>query len=152
MKKEGKYYMYFEDFEIGQEFRVENVKITKERILSFAADYDPLPIHLDEEYAKTTGFGGLIAPGVMSFMLVWAEYVRLNIWGEALVAGKRTDITWHCPVYAGDVLRSVATISDKRKKNTTGTLEVTVHVYNQNDQLVISDVSELVLKCRHKNE
>lgn len=140
--------MYFEDFEIGQEFKVENIKITREKILSFAKDYDPLPIHLNEEYARTTGFGGLIAPGVMSFMLVWAEYVKLNIWGDALVAGRRTDITWHSPVYVGDVLRGVSTVSGKTKKNTTGTLEVTVHIYNQNDQLVISNVSELVLKLR----
>ncbi len=140
--------MYFEYFEIGQEFKVENVKITKERIISFAEHYDPLPLHLDEEYAKRTGFGGLIAPGVMSFMLVWAEYVKLNIWGDALVAGKRTSITWHSPVYAGDVLRGVSTISGMREKNTTGTLEVTVHIYNQNDKLVISDVSELVLRLR----
>lgn len=140
--------MYFEDFEIGQEFKVENIKITREKILSFAKDYDPLPIHLNEEYARTTDFGGLIAPGVMSFMLVWAEYVKLNIWGDALVAGRRTDITWHSPVYVGDVLRGVSTVSGKTKKNTTGTLEVTVHIYNQNDQLVISNVSELVLKLR----
>ena len=140
--------MYFEDFEIGQEFKVENIKITREKILSFAKDYDPLPIHLNEEYARTTGFGGLIAPGVMSFMLVWAEYVKLNIWGDALVAGRRTDITWHSPVYVGDVLGGVSTVSGKTKKNSTGTLEVTVHIYNQNDQLVIANVSELVLKLR----
>lgn len=143
--------MYFEDFEIGQEFRVENVIIDKEKIFSFAREYDPLPLHLDEEYAKTTEFGGLIAPGVMSFMLIWAEYVKLNLWEDALVAGKSTSVTWHSPVYPGDVLRGVARISRKTKKKTTGIIEVTVEVYNQHDKLVITDVSELVLR-RKKGE
>lgn len=140
--------MFFEDFKIGQEYRVDNVRISKEKILSFAGDYDPLPMHLDEEAAKKRGFCGLLAPGVMSFMLVWAEYVKLNIWGDALVAGKSTSVTWHSPVYAGDVLRGVSTISGMTRKNTTGVLEVTVHIYNQDNKLVISDVSELVLRLR----
>ena len=32
-------------------------------MLQFAYDYDNVPLHTDEEYAKTTHFGKLIAPG-----------------------------------------------------------------------------------------
>jgi acyl dehydratase len=145
--------MYFEEFNVGQVFRVEGVKIDKEKIFAFAREYDPLPIHLDEEYAKNTCFGRLIAPGIMSFMLVWTEYVKMNIWTDALVAGKRTSITWLSPVYSGDTLRGVSTVTGKRPgKNNKGTLEIKVEVYNQNDVLVISDTSELVVRCRDKTE
>ena len=44
--------------------------IKKEKMLDFACDYDHVPLHTDEEYAKTTPFGKLIALGVMSFMSV----------------------------------------------------------------------------------
>ena len=41
-------------------------------MMAFAHDYDNIPLHADEEYAKKTPFEKLIAPGVMSFMSVWA--------------------------------------------------------------------------------
>ena len=44
--------------------------IEKEKILDFARTYDNLPLHTDEDYAKASPFGALIAPGVMSFMSV----------------------------------------------------------------------------------
>ncbi|MBQ3065582.1 MAG: dehydratase, partial [Clostridia bacterium] len=44
-------------------------------MIAFAQEYDPIPLHTDEEYAKASPFGGLIAPGVMSFMSVWAKYL-----------------------------------------------------------------------------
>ena len=51
--------------------------IKKEKMIDFALDYDNIPLHTDEEYVKTTPFGKLIAPGVMSFMSVWANIWRL---------------------------------------------------------------------------
>ena len=147
------YSMYFEDFTIGQVLKANNVKIDKEKILAFAKEYDPLPIHLDEEHARQTGFGGLIAPGVMSLMLVWAEYAKMNIWGDALVAGKQTCITWFAPVYAGDILHGSASVTGKRrKKNNTGVLEIMVEIFNQNGILVITDISKLVIRCRDQAE
>lgn len=41
-------------------------------MLDFARLYDYIPIHTDEEYAKQTVFGALIAPGVMPFMTTGA--------------------------------------------------------------------------------
>ena len=51
-------------------------------MLAFAKEYDDLPMHTDEEYAKTTHFGKLIAPGVMSFMAVWAKYLEVDFFGN----------------------------------------------------------------------
>ena len=62
--------MYFEDIRLGMQVDTAPALIEKEKMLAFARDYDPIPLHTDEQYAKTTPFGGLIAPGVMSFMSV----------------------------------------------------------------------------------
>ena len=51
--------MYFEELEIGMTVDIEPVVIKKEKMMAFAHDYDPLPLHTDEEYAKTTPFGQL---------------------------------------------------------------------------------------------
>ena len=61
--------MYFDDFETGMTRDIEPVTMEKEKMIAFAKEYDNIPLHTDEEYAKSTPFGGLIAPGVMSFML-----------------------------------------------------------------------------------
>lgn len=141
--------MYLNDLEIGMEYQIPEVSITMDRMLEFARLYDPIPLHLDEEYAKTTRFKGLIAPGVMSFMAVWAEFVKLGVFGEQLIAGSSTKIEWFAPVHAGDVLRGVARITDIVRRNEfNGICTVQVDVYNQDGLLVLSDVTESVVKYR----
>ncbi len=61
-------------------------------MLDFAINYDNIPLHTDEEYAKSTHFVKLIAPGIMSFMAVWAKYLEVDFFGEELLAGKSTKI------------------------------------------------------------
>lgn len=93
------------------------VIINKEDMISFANKYDPIPLHTDEAYAKSTIFGNLIAPGVMSFMSVWAKYLEIDLAGNELLAGKSTKIEWFKPVFADDVLTSTCTISKLTKRN-----------------------------------
>lgn len=141
--------MYLDDLHVGMEIEVPEVTIDRERMMDFARLYDPIPLHLDEQYAQNTKFGGLIAPGVMSFMSVWAEFVKLNLFGEQLVAGKSTKIEWFKPVYAGDILKGKVRVSAVNRRNAyNGIAEVTVDVYNQHGDLVLSDVTESVVKYR----
>ena len=95
--------MYFEEFVLGFKKQLAPATIRKEAMLDFAEKYDNIPLHTDEAYAKATPFGGLIAPGVMSFMSVWAKYLEIDLAGEELLAGKSTKIEWHKPVFADDV-------------------------------------------------
>ena len=123
--------------------------IQKEKMLAFARDYDNIPLHTNEEYAKTTPFGQLIAPGVMSFMSVWARYLEVDFCGEELLAGKSTKIEWIKPVYANDVLSGRATITDLVKRNPkNGLVEISIEAYNQNGELVLRDVTEAIVKCK----
>ena len=108
--------MYFDELKIGMSVEISPALIEKEKMLAFARDYDNIPLHTDEEYAKTTPFGGLIAPGVMSFMSVWAKYLEVDFFGEELLAGKSTKIEWLKPVFANDVLTGKATIVDDAPK------------------------------------
>ena len=125
------------------------VVIEKQKMMDFARTYDNIPLHTDEEYAKATPFGKLIAPGVMSFMSVWARYLEVDFFGEELLAGKSTKIEWLKPVFADDVLTGKATITNLVKRNAkNGLVEVTIEAYNQNGALVLTDVTEAIVKCR----
>ena len=141
--------MYFDDLKIGMKVETAPATIKKEKMLDFARDYDNIPLHTDEEYAKTTPFGQLIAPGVMSFMSVWAKYLEVDFFGQELLAGKSTKIEWLKPVFAGDVLTGTAEITNLVKRNPkNGLVEVTIYAYSQNGDLVLKDVTEAVVKCR----
>lgn len=141
--------MYFDDLIIGMTVNTPKVLIKREKMLAFAREYDSIPLHTDEEYAKTTPFGNLIAPGVMSFMSVWAKYLEVDFFGEELLAGKSTKIEWIKPVYADDVLSGKATITNLVKRTPkNGLAEVSIEAYNQNGELVLRDVTEAIVKCK----
>ena len=141
--------MYFEDLKVGMAVEIAPAVIEKQKMLDFAHTYDHIPLHTDEEYAKASPFGQLIAPGVMSFMSVWARYLEVDFFGRELLAGKSTRIEWHRPVYAEDVLRGRAQITRLQRRNArNGLVEVTIEAYNQQGQHVLSDVTEAVVKCR----
>lgn len=143
--------MYFDEMNLGHTISVPPAVIDREEMLDFARKYDNIPLHTDETYAKTTRFGGLIAPGVMSFMAVWAKYLEVDLFGDELVAGKSTRIEWLRPVYPGDVLTGEATITGLTRRNErNGIAELTIRVRNQDGTPVLTNVTEAIVKCREK--
>ena len=141
--------MYFEDLKTGMTVEIAPAVIEKEKMMAFAREYDNIPLHTDEAYAKTTPFGRLIAPGVMSFMSVWAKYLEVDFFGDALLAGKSTKIEWLKPVYADDVLtgRTEVTALIPRSSH-SGLVELTITARNQHGELVLTDVTEAIVKRR----
>lgn len=143
--------MYLEDIQIGSEVTVENIVIEKEEMLDFAKKYNPVKIHTDEDFAKKTRFGELIAPGMLSFLSVWAQYTSLDFAGEELIAGKSTAVEWMKPVFAGDVLRGTARVTGLSFRNDhNGVLTVAIDVFNQKDEKVLTSVIESIVKRRPK--
>lgn len=141
--------MYFDDLKVGMTVQIAPAVIEKEKMMDFARNYDPIPLHTDEVYAAASPFGALIAPGVMSFMSVWANYLKQDFFGRELLAGKSTKIEWHKPVYAQDVLHGDAQITRLEKRSPrNGIVEVTIQAYNQNNILVLSNVTEAIVRCR----
>lgn len=141
--------MYFDEIKVGDEFTTEGVRIDNDKMIAFAKEYDPFPLHYDEEYAKNTRYGKIIAPGVMSFMAVWAKVAEKDIFGDALIAGKSTKIEWHKPVFADDVLTATCTVTRLEKRNDyNGIVEQTLYVYNQKDELVLTNVTESIVKIK----
>lgn len=141
--------MYFDDIKVGMKTDIAPAIIDKKKMIDFALDYDNIPLHTDEEYAKSTPFGKLLAPGVMSFLAVWAKYLEVDFFGKELLAGKSTKIEWHKPVFAEDVLTGKAEVTKTVKRNSrNGLVEITIEAYNQNGELVLTDITEAIVKCR----
>lgn len=143
--------MYFDDILLHTKISIPPVVIEKQKMLDFARLYDNIPLHTDEEYAKTTAFGKLIAPGVMSFMSVWAQYLQVDILGEELLAGLSTKIEWHKPVFAEDTLFAEAEVTNLvERSDKNGIVELTFRVKNQHGVSVLTDVTQAIVKRRRQ--
>ena len=49
--------LYFEDVEVGDSSMAGPYLVTKNKIIQFAKQFDPVPRHIDEEAAKRSVFG-----------------------------------------------------------------------------------------------
>src|ERR1700758_1916646 len=97
--------MYAEDITVGQRFPFGDHTVTREEILSFAREWDPLYLHVDEAAAAAGPFGGLIASGIHTLPV----YLRLAApagWlHTAMVAGRSLrEIRFPRPVRPGTTL------------------------------------------------
>ena len=55
--------LYFEDFQPGAVNEYGPRLVSREEIIAFAAEFDPQPMHLDEEAGRASMLGGLAASG-----------------------------------------------------------------------------------------
>ena len=61
--------LYFEDVEIGRISKAGTYPVSKEEIIQFAKQYDPVPRRIDEEAAARSIFGGLTACSAHTFSI-----------------------------------------------------------------------------------
>ena len=101
----------------------------------------------DSEHV-TKGIGKNVIP-VKEKESLWSKYLENDLAGDELLAGKSTRIEWFKPVFAEDVLTSTCTVSKLTKRNEkNGIVELTFEVFNQNLELVLTDVTEMIVKCK----
>lgn len=107
--------LYFEDYNIGDEFYPESYTFTEEKIIDFAKEYDPRPIHIDKEAAKASRFGDIIASGKHTSIACWGQWVKEGIDMDGLVCGVSIDWNkWLKPVYANEKLDITIRVVDKK--------------------------------------
>lgn len=142
--------MYYEDINIGDERILPPVTVEREKMLSFSRQYNGALCHVDDDFAKTTRAGQILAPGIYTFALLWGEYAPNNFGQEHDIGGLELSMEFFHPVFAGDVLRGRAFVDSKEDRNPyNGLIWVTMEIYNQRDELVLrSHSSSVILKNR----
>lgn len=147
--------MYYNDYQIGQEFVCPSTSLTLEEIKEFANKWDPLPIHLDDEFVKTTQFKEIFASGFHTLVATWSEWVKMKYWNEQVIAGVSIDeLLWKKPVYPLDVLTPVVKVVDKidTSSQKQGLLVLQMNATNQNDDLVITMTCKAMIEKRYEKE
>lgn len=139
--------MLLNQIKIGTTMELGPVTIDEAEMIAFAKRYNPIPLHTDKEYCANTKFGKVLSSGIMTFLEIWAKYVPNDFAGEDLIAGKSAYIEWFAPVFAGDTLHGSATVTNITPRNDyNGVLEITIDIYNQDDKLVLKNVTESIVK------
>jgi len=133
---------YFEDFHVGQTFDIGPRRVSKEEIVDFAGKYDPQPFHVDEEAAKRSMFGGLIASGWHACAICMRMSVD-GLMGQASSLGSPgvDETRWLKPLRPGDELMlriEVLETTPSRSKPDRGTLRVLWSMRNQKGETVMT--------------
>ncbi|MBA1141979.1 MaoC family dehydratase [Mesorhizobium neociceri] len=110
----GKTWAY-EDFAEGASIDLGAKKVSAAEIVEFAAEFDPQPMHLDEEAGRASILGGLAASGWHTcaiFMRMLCDAFLLD--STAQGAPGIDQVKWKKPVLEGDTLSGRTGVLAKR--------------------------------------
>jgi acyl dehydratase len=143
---------YLEDFTPGTVIPYGGITIAREPMLAFAREYDAQPMHVDERAAKATMAGELIASGWYTAALnmrMIADHFILD--AASMGSPGVSELKWARPVKAGDTLRGLRHILDRRPSLTKpdrGFVNFRFEVLNQRDEVVLEQTNLIMIGRR----
>ena len=131
------------DLKVGDKFSTER-HVTDELVRKFAeVSGDHNPIHLEEEFAKTTRFGRRIAHGMLSGAFISA--VLGYEFKERKIIYLSQTMKFTAPVYLDDTVTATVTVTNIREEKGIVTLE-TVCTNQNGEPVVTGEAVVMVLK------
>jgi acyl dehydratase len=142
----------FEDFPPGHLGTYGPRRVTREEILAFAAEFDPQPMHLDEEAASRSMLAGLSGSGwhlcsIMMRMMFDGYIGRTASLGSPGV----NELRWLAPLRPGDDLTldvDVVEARVSRSRPETGIVTFKGQVRNAAGQVLCEMVSPIIVRRR----
>jgi acyl dehydratase len=142
----------YEDFSVGEVVEAGPHLVTAEDIRSFAARFDPQPMHLDASAAQNTVVDGLYASGMHTVCI----HMRLLVDGflrdtRSMGSPGVEEVRYLAPVRAGDSLTlrlEVTGLRASASRPDIGFLRFTSQIINQSGTPVMRMVSTLMFARR----
>ena len=145
-------YLYFEELEIGTRSAAGPYLVSRDEIIQFAKQYDPVPRHIDEEAAARSIFGGLSASSAHTFAIFVSLTAKLQPRQLHVLAGMGWDeLRLPNAVRPGDELDLEATILEKREsksKADRGIVRNQILLRNQKRETVLQCISNILVARR----
>ena len=143
---------YLEDFAVGQKFVSGRLLIEAERILAFAAEFDPQPFHLDETAARQSFFGELTASGWYTAAVTMRLLTETGLKPAGGYVGAGADgFRWPRPVRPGDELRvegEVVEVRPSASRPDRGWVKVQMNTLNQDDETTLTYIVSMIVPRR----
>lgn len=143
---------YLEDFAAGQKFGSGRLRVERERIKSFAGEFDPQPFHLDEQAAQSSFFRGLAASGWHTAALTMRLLVESELRPAGGIVGAGfEEFRWPRPVRPDDELHLEIEVLETRSSKSRpaqGVIKVRTTTLNQDGEPVQVTVGSLIVPVR----
>jgi acyl dehydratase len=134
---------------VGRRFTTGSIAVDAAAIKAFAAQYDPQPFHLDDEAARASVFGRLVASGWHTMALTMRLLVEGGLqsaWG--LIGLGADELRWPRPVVPGDVLQAeweVIEIRPSSSRPDRGVVRLRVTTRNGRGEVVLTLVTTVLV-------
>lgn len=133
---------YLEDLSVGMSAERKMI-VTAEKIDTFAElSQDFNPIHMDEEFAKTTAFGGRIAHGALSASLISAVLGN-DIPGPGAIFVE-LNLRFRKPAFIGDEITARAEVVEIKERMGRVKMKVTCQINGKT--IIRGDAGVMVMK------
>ena len=141
---------YFEDLEVGRQFYIPSRTLTDANFSAFqAASGDNHPIHYDVEYCRARGHPELLAHGFqVVIQTVAGAGIFPHVMGDSMIGFIEQSSRFLKPVYSGDTVYPMLTITELKPQRTTGVVTVGSTVHNQRGELVLEGEQKYLIKRR----
>jgi acyl dehydratase len=138
--------LYLDDLRPGDVHETGSHTMTREEIVAFARQFDPQQIHLDEEAARRSPYGGLIASGWHTASLCMRLVVEAALAdGSGNLGSPGVDeLRWSRPVRPGDTLSvrmEVLETKPSQSKPDRGLVRLRYVMHNQRGEEVMSMIA-----------
>lgn len=143
--------LYFEDLTVGLRVATASVTVDAAAIKDFASHFDPQPFHLDEEAAKDSFFGGLVASGWHTAALTMRLLVTSGLPIAGGIVGGGGEVTWPRPTRPGDELTvecEIIAAQPSRSRPERGMVTIRTETRNQTGEVVQIMTARLVVPRR----
>jgi acyl dehydratase len=142
----------FEDFPVGRFGTFGPRHVSRDEIIAFASEFDPQPMHLDDEVAKHTMLRGLSGSGWHLCSLMMRMMFDGYIGQTASLGSPGVDeVRWLSPLRPGDDLMldvDVTAARVSRSRPETGIVTFAIRVRNASGQVLLEAVSPIIIKRR----
>ena len=139
--------IYFDDIEVPSRLDGPGQVIDRHEMVEFARTWDPLPIHLDEDFARD--YGGLTASGPYLLALRIRLIHAMSRQPAVIASFGYDEVRFKTPAHAGDTLSIVLEFEDKRisaSKPDRGIVTVRQTLFNQNGQVVLKVLDKVLVR------
>jgi acyl dehydratase len=137
---------YFEDLEVGEQLESTPRVVDKDEMLAFARRYDPQYFHADEDAARGSVFGEVVASGIYT-MAIWRQLDHEIARDIAWICGVAwDDVRFPRALRPGDRVRARSRCLSKRASSSDPRRGIVEYQYE-----LLTDAGEVVFTCRSTN-
>ncbi|ODC03081.1 3-hydroxybutyryl-CoA dehydratase [Terasakiispira papahanaumokuakeensis] len=130
----------YDTLKVGDQATYEKTLTERELVLFAAVSGDMNPLHLNDDFAKTTQFGGRIAHGMWSGSLISAALAMTLPGPGTVYLGQ--EVKFSRPVRLNDTLTVTLTVKELRDDKKIVTLDTTVT--NQEGKKVVTGTATVM--------